>query len=125
MEKVDLNGDGIGEVLLHNGDYVDMAGKEKSADSGQGANCSWAVLQKVLGSWRVVGSGWGRRPRVQEQATNGWKDLMGGYHNSVAQGSNRLYQFDGTLYKLTKESEYDHSGGESSIRGSEVINPQK
>lgn len=55
--EVDLNGDGIAEILLANGNFVDKGGKETTFDGAQ--NRSWAVLQKVAMGWRVVGSGFG------------------------------------------------------------------
>jgi hypothetical protein len=108
-KTVDLNGDGTGEVLLYNGRFVGMDGKELDSDGGQGANRLWAVIQKVADGWRVVGCGWGHcPPDVQAQVTNGWKNLTSHYHFRAGQGTEYLYQFDGTRYKLTKETEYEH-----------------
>jgi hypothetical protein len=106
--EVDLNGDGITEVLLANGHFVDKSGEVTSFDGAQ--NGSWVVLQKVTAGWRVVGSGFGSPcpPYVLGDRTNGWKNLESGHHLSVASGSSHLYQFDGTRYKLTQRIEYDH-----------------
>ncbi len=106
--KVDLNGDRVDEVLIANGIFVDKAGKETSDYGAQ--NRSWAVLQKVIGGWRVVGSGWGSPcpPQVLAKTTNGWKDLESGYHLSAGSGSSHLYQFDGKRYTRTKQTHYGY-----------------
>ena len=113
MEKPDLDGDGVEETLLYNGKFIDSAGEQTHSDGGMGANRSWAVLQKTSGGWRVVGAGWGRWPQAQKQTTAGWRDLLGGYHLSAAQGAEYLYQFDGTRYRRTRNVEYDHSAPEA------------
>lgn len=116
QEVHDLNSDGVTEVLLYNGRYVTLTGREECSDGGQGANRSWAVLQKTLHGWQVVGAGWGRWPVAQGHTTKGWRDLAGGYHLSAAQGADYLYQFDGTRYKRTQNTEYDQSKGAACLK---------
>ena len=104
----DLNGDGIDEVLIANGIFVNKAGKKSSFDGAQ--NRTWAVLQNAHEGSLIVGTGFGSPcpPEVLNESTHGWKNIRSGHHLSAGIGSTYLYEFNGTRYKLVKETEYGH-----------------
>lgn len=104
----DLNGDGVDEVLMANGHFVNKTGRESSFDGAQ--NRTWAVLQNTRGGWLIVGTGFGSLcpPEVLKESTHGWKNIRSGHHLSAGIGSTYLYEFNGTRYKLVKETEYGH-----------------
>lgn len=103
---VDLNGDGVDEVLIANGLSVGLQGERVHYDGMQ--NGTWAVLQRVGDRWRVIGAGFGSPcpPSVCPQSTRGWRDLRSGWHVSASHGMESRYQFDGAKYFCAWEREY-------------------
>ena len=91
VEFIDLNGDGIAEVVA-----------QPVGDICGAANCPLYVFQKTGTDYRVIlEKGAAQYVTVEKTQTNGYLDVVVGMHGSATDHSLQVYQFHAGRYRRT------------------------
>jgi hypothetical protein len=110
IELVDLNGDGVPEILAQ--------GYSSRMNCGATGNCEFFVFEKtllgielLLDTYKGDGSGV-ELYTVEETSTHGFKDLVLTEHESAFESTLFVYKFDGKRYKKSTcySARWDYQG---------------
>ena len=86
----DLNADGTPEILAQASDHFNC---------GATGNCPFWVFQKSRGGYTVLLKTEAQTFTIQPDRTNGYRDLVFGYHDSALRTTLEHYKFRGGKYE--------------------------
>lgn len=89
IELVDLNGDGISEVIAQGSDHVDCSPT---------GNCPFWIFQKSPHGYKPLLDGFGQTFTVQKHVTNGFHDIVVSTHHSATESGLAEFRYDGECY---------------------------
>jgi hypothetical protein len=101
VELVDLDGDGIPEVIAQANDY--------RAGCGATGNCAFWVFKRELGGYKLLldtrdkdGIGGAQAITVENSRTNGFSDFVLAVHDSAFEKTLLVYQYKNGLYRESR-----------------------
>jgi hypothetical protein len=101
LKFIDLNSDGVPEIIVQAGD---------DEHCSPTSNCAFWILKKSANSYLVLlKRGNVQSFSVEPRKTNGYADLVTGVHGSATYSGLSLYQYDGRSYRLADCARSDYS----------------